>query len=420
MMESASPQKIPKSWMKWRLKYAVSVGRAGGSLIKGTMSPVPEPGLFPGYSASGQDVWVEESHYRSTRGIVVSAVGARCGKCFRADGDWSAIANTMVLLPRRGFCRDYLWYLFNDEIFWEKGGTAQPYVRFDASLDREWYFPPLDEQILISKFLDSATAGTNALIAKYERLIELLEEKRAALITLVVTKGLDPNVPMRDSGELFFGDIPAHWQVLPLRRLMTRFVDYRGSTPVKTESGVTLVTAANVKRGLIDYDCSQEFMAEEDYESWMVRGFPEVGDVLLTMEAPLGQVAQVDKQRIGLAQRVMLMKVDGERVRPDYLMWAILSSAGQAELLSRATGSTALGIKASKLRELPFAVPPIDEQRQIADTLFAESKKIDELQSVLRKALVLVREHALAIVASAVTGQIDVRKYQPSYQEIGA
>lgn len=402
------------------MKFAVTSGRSGGMLIKGTMSNVPEHGLFKGFSASGQDVWVNEASYRGQRGIVVSAVGARCGKCFRADGDWSAIANTMVLLPRPGFNRDYLWYVLNDEAFWEKGGSAQPYIRFDESLTRTWNFPSETEQALIADFLDREASKADALVAEYERLIELREEKRIALITEAVTKGLDRTRPMKNSGNAFFGPIPRHWEILPLRRVVAKFVDYRGGTPRKTDSGVRLVTAANVKRGYIDYECSREFMPEEDYTDWMVRGLPKVGDVLLTMEAPLGQSAQVDEPRIGLGQRVMLMKTEERRMRPDYLMWALLSASGQGELLSRATGSTAHGIKASKLREVPVPVPPLDEQKAIVKVIRDACRGIDAMEDKVRQAVALVREHRAALITAAVTGQIDVRTYRAERTRVPA
>ncbi len=149
---------VPEHWEVKPLKRELRRSASGGGLIKGEMASEPGEGLFQGFSASGPDVWVDEAHY-SEPGVVLSAVGARCGKAFKADGQWSAVANTHVFLPEVGRSRDYLWYLLNNEEFWEKGGTAQPYVRVPATLNRAFVFAPTTEQATIAAFLDRETGG---------------------------------------------------------------------------------------------------------------------------------------------------------------------------------------------------------------------------------------------------------------------
>jgi len=172
--------------------------------------------------------------------------------------------------------------------------------------------------------------------------------------------------PLRDSGIEWLGQIPKHWEVLQLRRVTKKFVDYRGKTPEKLPSGIPLVTARNIKKERIDFTESEEFIAEQEYDEWMGRGLPEVGDVVVTTEAPLGETAQIADARVALAQRIILLKRDASRVTNDYLMDYFSSSAARAELGSRATGSTALGIKASHFKASRIAVPPIDEQVAIS------------------------------------------------------
>ncbi len=270
--------------------------------------------------------------------------------------------------------------------------------------------PSLPEQRAITRFLDCETAEADELVAKYKRLINLFEEKRSALVTHAVTKGVR-SAPVRDSGVASIGAISGHWPVLSLRRVVSKFVDYRGSTPTKTLTGIRLVTAANVKAGYIDYDADYAFISEEEYRERMVRGFPELGDVLLTMEAPLGQCAQVNDAEITLGQRVMLLKADPKVIDSAYLKWYFLSRAGQDELMSQGTGSTAVGIKASKLKGLPIAVPPLDEQVEIAGRLETLTFKIDPLITAVREAIALVRERKFSLITAAVTGRIDVRDY---------
>jgi type I restriction enzyme S subunit len=182
-------REIPKDWdvcaPKWRIKSS-----AGGTIIKGTCADDPADGLFPGFSASGQNIWLEEYAYDGPA-IVLSAVGARCGKAFKADGKWGVVANTHCLFPRPNSDRDYLWYLTNQESWWEKGGSAQPFVKVSDTLARPWVFPPLGEQKAIVTFLDRETARLDELTSEAHRAIALLKERRAALITAAVTGQID-------------------------------------------------------------------------------------------------------------------------------------------------------------------------------------------------------------------------------------
>jgi len=269
--------------------------------------------------------------------------------------------------------------------------------------------PQLTEQRLIASFLDRETAHIDALIAKKERLIELLTEKQTALISHAVTKGLDPTVPMKDSGVEWLGDIPVHWEILSLRRVVDKFVDYRGKTPEKVPSGIPLITARNIKNGRVDFSLSEEFIRDEDYDEWMVRGLPEIGDVLITTEAPLGESALVDDTNIALAQRIILIKTDKSLISNDFLKNHFTAKSGTGELWSRATGSTAIGIKASHLKETLVVVPPLVEQKAITRYLDHETSKNDALISKVRAHIEKLKEYRIAIISAAVTGKIDVR-----------
>ncbi len=270
--------------------------------------------------------------------------------------------------------------------------------------------PPMDEQRAIAAFLDRETAKIDALVERKERLIELLQEKRTALITRAVTRGLDPNVLMKDSGVEWLGWIPTHWEVCHLRRVVSKFVDYRGKTPEKSVSGVPLVTARNIKNQSIDFSLSEEFIPEELYPRWMVRGRPERGDVVITTEAPLGETAQVVDTGIALAQRVILLKVDATKIINDYLKYHFAADSGRMELRTRATGSTALGIKASHLKSSLIPVPLMCEQDEISRTVRSESEEVDVLIAKVREAIDQLREFRAALISAAVTGKIDVRE----------
>jgi len=268
---------------------------------------------------------------------------------------------------------------------------------------------PLPEQRQIASFLDRECGKLDALQAKQERLIELLKEKRQALISHAVTRGLDPTAKLKPSGIEWLGEVPVHWRVAGFTKFIVSKVDYRGRTPEKTDSGVFLVTARNIKNGRIDYDASQEYITEESYLEIMLRGKPEIGDVLFTTEAPLGEVAEVDRTDVGLAQRIIKFRGHPAHLRNDYLKYFILSSAFQQGLYSYASGSTALGIKAERFVYLRQLLPPLAEQRAIVAHLDEKCGKIDQLKAKAERAIALLKERRSALISAAVTGKIDVR-----------
>lgn len=249
--------------------------------------------------------------------------------------------------------------------------------------------PPVELQQAIVGYLDLETARIDRLIQEQQRLVEMLRERRRAVLAHALSVAA-PEVPFL--------------------RCMTEQVDYRGATPIKTESGVRLVTARNVKAGWIDYQTSQEFVDAKDYATIMRRGLPRVGDLLFTMEAPLGNIAVVDREEIALAQRVIKWSVNRAIAEPRFLMYAALGEYFQDQLRARATGSTALGIKASKLPELRIGLPSLDEQREIVAYLDAQTTKIDTLITETERFIELARERRSALITAAVTGQIVVRQ----------
>ena len=143
------------------------------------------------------------------------------------------------------------------------------------------------------------------------------------------------------------------------------YVDYRGKTPIKTDSGVFLVTAKNIKDGYIDYGASQEYISEDDYEEVMHRGKPEIGDVLITTEAPCGNVAQVNRADIALAQRIIKYRGQSNIVDNTYLKYYLLSPEFQNILNAKSSGGTVKGIKGSILHQQEIKYPKYEEQFKI-------------------------------------------------------
>ena len=169
------------------------------------------------------------------------------------------------------------------------------------------------------------------------------------------------------------------------------YVDFRGKTPKKTESGIFLVTAKNIKKGFIDYNASKEFVSESDYIEIMRRGLPRIGDVLITTEAPCGNVAQIDKEDIALAQRVIKYRSSNENILDNtFLKFMLLSKEFQVNLIKLSTGGTVKGIKGSTLHKMKIKIPPIDEQKRIVSIL----EKFEILTNSITEGLPLAIEQS--------------------------
>ncbi|MCV5505090.1 restriction endonuclease subunit S [Escherichia coli] len=179
---------------------------------------------------------------------------------------------------------------------------------------------------------------------------------------------------------LSFDESSVEWKTL---LEACNYVDYRGKTPKKTQSGIFLVTAKNIRMGYIDYHASQEFISEEDYAIVMRRGLPKKGDVLITTEAPCGFVAQVNRENIALAQRVIKYRSKNTQLSNSFLKHYLLGSQFQDKLMQAATGSTVKGIKGSRLHQLKIPIPSKVEQ----DRIVAILDKFDTLTNSITEGL---------------------------------
>lgn len=152
-------------------------------------------------------------------------------------------------------------------------------------------------------------------------------------------------------------------------------IDYRGKTPKKSEKGIPTLSAKSVKNNNIDYD-SCYYISSDEYKRFMVRGLPQIGDVLLTTEAPLGMVAQLDRNDVGIAQRLLTLRGKQGILDNEYLLYYLQSPIGQALLRARETGTTVTGIKQSEFRKIQIDIPDIENQRKIGGILRGLDDKI--------------------------------------------
>ena len=184
--------------------------------------------------------------------------------------------------------------------------------------------------------------------------------------------------------ETQLGLLPSNWEIATMEEALEKIIDYRGKTPKKSEVGIATLSAKSVKNGYIDYS-NAYFISEEEYKRFMVRGFPEKGDILMTTEAPLGYVAKLDNDKVGIAQRLLTLRGKEKYLENNYLMYYLMSAIGQHQLLSRASGTTVTGIKQSEFRKVLISIPPIAEQQAIAKILSDLDEKIEINNKINKK-----------------------------------
>jgi type I restriction enzyme S subunit len=272
--------------------------------------------------------------------------------------------------------------------------------------------PPVSEQRAIAAFLDRETARIDALVAKKERLIGLLHEKRTALITRAVTKGLDPNVPMKDSGVEWLGEIPAHWEAPRLWRTCTAL---SGGTPAKDEPGywggnIPWVSPKDMKRRLID--SSEDTITERALTETGIRLIASPAVLVVVRGMILAHTFPVAVTTVPVTinqdMKALRFRTDAD---PPYMAW-LFQGIGAA-LLAGVVEEAAHGTKAIRMdqwRSFVVPVPPAGEQGTIAVYIDRETSKLDTLIARVREAIALLKEFRTALISAAVTGRIDVRE----------
>jgi type I restriction enzyme S subunit len=281
------------------------------------------------------------------------------------------------------------------------------------NLDADSYFdeavplPTLAEQERIADYLDTETARMDALVAEKERMLALLEEKRSALVSHAVTRGLNPNAPTKPSGLDWLGDIPAHWQVMQLKRLLSSS-DYGISDDIRGEGDIRVLRMTCIVDEGIDLDASG---AVESVDSRLLL---RRGDLLFNRTNSLDQVAKVgllraDPDRPTTFASYLVRLRTNERALPEYLVVQLNSRSFLA--IARANAIPAIGqanLNPTRYGELCVPIPPPDEQAAILAHLAKERARTAELEEALRGSIALLKERRAALIAAAVTGQLEL------------
>jgi type I restriction enzyme S subunit len=275
--------------------------------------------------------------------------------------------------------------------------------------------PPLPHQRLIADYLDRETARIDALIAAKERLLELLAEKCRALITRAVTRGLNPDVPMRDSGIPWLGEIPAHWKVVRLRFLVHKIEQgwspqAENREPAEEEWGVLKLNAVN--KGRFDDSAAKALPENIEPQSHLEI---QVGDFLVTRSnTPMlvGDVCFVEKTkpRLMLCDLIYRLVLRAEVIEGKFMAYFLSLPVGRRQIESDARGTSASMVKISQehIKDWLIPLPSIDEQKTIVRQLEKELTPIQQISALTVRTILLLKERRAALIAAAVTGQIDV------------
>lgn len=428
---------LPHGWASATLGDVISKGRTDAKLIKGKLPAEPFDGAVAAYSASGQDVWCSDAGNNGP-GIVLSAVGARCGKAFLADGLWTAIANTHALLPSQGMSARFLWYLLNNEDFWVKGGTAQPFVKISASLQLDVAVPPSVEQERIVAAIEEQFSRLDAGVAALERVRYNLKRMRSAVLQAACTGRLvrhtkadadsvvaqmitDRRViweqhskkPYKEpvTADPFPLSVPDHWRIASLEALTdpVRVICYGILMPKQhIDDGIPYVRVKDMKGWTIDVPGLNR--TSKEIASQYARASLRSGDVLLAIRGSYGRVAIIPPELDGAN-----ITQDSARIASHpaldhrYLLYYLGGSVANQYYQRVARGVAVKGVNIGDLRRMPVPVPPPEEQMVIADEVERQFSLLNQAEAAVAAQLKHSSYLRSSILAAAFSGKLSSR-----------
>lgn len=279
-------------------------------------------------------------------------------------------------------------------------------------------FPPLDEQAAIESFLDAETSKIDALVAEQRRLIELLKEKRQAVISHAVAKGLNPDAPMKPSGIEWLGDVPEHWEEVAVRRVLSRIE--QGRSPQCYSRPATDDEWGVLKSGCVNHGvfCENNNKALPELFEPIADDEVRRGDVLMSRASGspelVGSTAFVYDVRphLLLSDKTFRLRLN-EKIDPEFFVATCKSHylRGQIERSISGAEGLANNLPQAHLRCFTVVVPPIREQRTIIHRINSECEQFDNLTIEAEIAIDLLQERHTALISAAVTGKIDVREF---------
>lgn len=409
---------VPKHWSISKFARHFQV-RMGETIPEGELT---DDGWLPVYSATEKDKYYGFVSSRKPLAkpgdLIIPARGNSIGHVKLVKRNVTATQTTIVAnnldfrVVQAKFA--YYWSTGLREILFHFDRTAIPQITTEYVSRNKIVLPNLKEQTHIARFLDYETARIDALIEEQRRLIELLKEKRQAVISHAVTKGLDPNVPMKDSGVEWLGEVPEHWTVGRVRNLVEFAIDGPHFSPSYVDEGVLFLSARNIKTDRWSFS-DAKFISQDDYEEFSKRVKPVRGDVLLTKGGTTGIARAVDfDEPFQVWVHIAVLRPIKTIVDSAYLSFVLNSKAcyEQSQLYTRGATNNDLGL--TRIINIILAWPSLNEQQAIVGYLDKMVGSLDAAAIAARDTISLLKERRSALISAAVTGKIDVRNWQPN------
>lgn len=429
---------LPADWMQTKLKWVVEPTRpitygivqagpmvAGGIPYIRPVDMTEENGIIDLGCLMRTSDEIASSYKRSSLrgGDLVCSIGPSFGKLMvipvDLDGANLTQGTARIAISSRHYSRYYFWVLRSRTSFcqWESGvgGATFRSLNLEPLAETVVPEPPLSEQIAIATFLDRESAKVDALVAEQKRLIELLREKREAVISNAVTKGLDQNVPMKNPGVEWLGDVPQHWNVKRLKHLIQErsSISYGIVQPGEPQDeGVPFIQTTNMTSGSFELESLQKTTTDiaRAYPRSRLRG----GDVVLGIRASIGaaHVVPTALEGVNLSRGVARIECGAQLFNAFLVACLHGKSVKQYWELSK-QGSTFNEVSIETVRELAIALPPVPEQKAIVAFLERQLAMFNALENEAERATLLLQERRAALISAAVTGKIDVREKAP-------
>jgi type I restriction enzyme S subunit len=350
--------------------------------------------------------------------IVLAMYGATIGR-LGVLGVEAATNQACCVLPASTIIDNkYLYYWLQgvrDDIINLASGGGQSNISQSVVASLRIGVPPTtSEQSQIAKFLDYETARIDALIEKQQQLIELLKEKRLAVISHAVTKGLNPDAPMRDSGVEWLGKVPAHWGVVAFKHVTSRIIVgiAEAATHAYAEQGVPIVRSTNIKTGIVDE--SDLLYLKPEFAATLQSKALRTDDVVITRTgANVGKSAVIPEALNNSQCFTLVIASLLSTANSHFYNQFINAAPGRHYIELTAWGSGQPNISVAIMQNMMTVLPPRVEQDAIVQFLDKESERYDILQRDVQCAVSLLTERRSALISAAVTGKIDVRNWKP-------
>jgi type I restriction enzyme S subunit len=323
-----------------------------------------------------------------------------------------------VLTPSPEVDGRFLYYITASELFRKlgeasmTGAAGQKRVPEDFVRDFRVPVPPIYQQRAIADYLDRETVWLDGLVAAKERVLELVAEKRRALITCAVTCGLDPRAPLRDSGIPWLGKIPTHWQIIQFKfacsSLQTGPFGSQLHSEDYIEGGIPVINPAHLVGGVIAPDMRVS-VDEETAERLSLHRLA-TGDVIFSRRGELGRCAVVQDNQAGwlCGTGSLRARLNSFLANPEYIALLFGYTAASDWLTLKSVGSTMDNLNTEMLGSFAIVLPSPEEQHAIVTHIAIEMAKLDALRTATERTIALLKERRAALIAAAVTGQIDV------------